>query len=1102
MRIASVFLKLKRYLIGRDGAGLACFVGGCFFFSGVAGLVYEVLWVRLVDKVIGGAPFAVATVLAVFMGGLALGSYLAGKHIDRLAEKSALLALYGKFELGIAIWALVVPWLIQATLPVYRVLYDRLQDHFWCYQAAAFAGCSLVLMVPTALMGATLPVLCRFYVLRLDHLGTRTGRLYGINTVGAALGVVLCGFVLVEHLGVWKTLGLFAGLNAVVGLSCLVLSRFAAAGGVRRRQSSPKEPAEAKRTSAAHPTWQMHWAVVIFALSGFCAMAYEVLWTRLLGLMAGPTNYCFALVVATFIIGLALGSFLFSRPADRIRDPFGWLAATQMGAALSALAVSQLLGNGQVLFAKLIQTFQGRFSHLMLAQSLVLFTILLAPTLFLGAAFPLVNRLYVRSMDAMGRALGRAYALNTLGALAGSCVAGFVLIPWVGKQDGLRLIILIQFALAGLALARMGCGVQGATRRVPVLACILMAGLVLVSRYPCWQNSLLSRGWYRDFDAIEQDLARIGWAQALWNGSRLISRQRQGLAVVFQAEGVAGFTTVEREVTSLGTVEYALFNSGKADASSHGDRSTQTLSAHFPLLLHPHARKVMVLGLASGMTAGEVLLYPIEKLDIVEINEQVATACRRFFSPWNNQCLDDPRSRLIVQDGRNHLALTRETYDVIISEPSNPWMAGLANLYSLEFFRLARARLEVNGVFAQWIQAYEMDWETFAMLGRTFAAVFPHGALVKVGPVDYLLIGFRDAQSVDWATARNHLGFARQSKNVTFPGTNFLAHLILTEDLPALFGPGAMHTDNHPGIEFAAPRMLYRTGLNIDLAVADRRRLSPGTQALLAGHNRVETLLDLVEFAASANLPMFNVLPWAHLDPDQQSRYKHDVMDYCRRVLVPSYGIFQDPELKAGCADIQADAIREKLAEDDSHAADHYNLGLALAAAGRKEPAVRSLRRAVERDPAHEPALTALGLLLADGGKLDEAADLLAGAAVLAPGKVDPYKYLGMVELRRGALDVAVTHLSTALELAPGDPVVLGELGVALLRKGESRRAIACFTKALSGNPQDAVSQHYLELAKQQAGEEDEGTTEPLSTTMDADQPKLPDKLQEADSRQ
>ncbi len=1029
------------------------------------------LWVRLIDKVIGSAPFAVATVLTVFMAGLALGSYLAGRYIDRFSSRAALLSLYGKIEIGVGAYAVVLPFLIVVAKPFYGLIYDPLLYRFWGYQAVAFLGCVVLLIVPTGLMGATLPVLCRFYVNHIGHLGTRTGWLYGLNTVGAAVGAVLCGFVLVRSLGVWTTLGVAAAVNLLVGASCLLLSRqkgpvlsdHIVASGNQVSRSGARS-VDSPLADRIHKR-RIKWGLWLFAVSGFCALAYEVLWTRLLGLIVGPTTYSFTLVIATFIIGLALGSIIFGRLADRTRNAFTLLILTQLGASVMALAVSQLLGNSQFLFAKLIHTFQNSFATLILVQSVVLFGILLGPTLFLGAAFPLVNRLYVHSMDDLGKSLGTAYALNTVGAIIGSFAAGFLLIPLVGKENGLRLVIMTQFAMGVLAWILAGSGLQRANLRLLAGAGLSFFYIFLILHFPAWQGDLLSRGWYRDFGAIEHDLDRTGWGSALWKGSERLARQRQGLEVVFYGEGIGGFTTVEKEITSLGTVEYAMYNSGKADASTHGDRSTQTLSAHIPLLFHPRAQNVMVLGLASGMTSGEVLLYPVENLDIVEINEQVANACRLFFTPWNNHCLGDPRTRLILQDGRNHLALTHEKYDVIISEPSNPWMAGLANLYSLEFFQLARRRLNKNGIFAQWIQSYEMDWDTFSLLGRTFTEVFPESALVKIGPVDYLLLGFMNSKGFDWQTAQKNLTFARKSKNVTFPGVNFLVHLILSEDLQALFGPGLLHTDNRPRLEFSAPMKLFSGNINLDAAVSGQHRFSPDTLKVFEANRDTGTLLDLIEFSASASVPLFNVVRLDQLNAQQKTRYKNAVMGYCRQVQVPSYDIFGDSELKACCAELQIDRIRQRLLAEGSRTVDHYNLGISLIAAGHRDEAAREFRTTIRLDPWHEGGHTALGLVLAQTGKLEEAARCFSRVLEMAPHKAAPYKYLGMVNLRQDQPDQAVTNLCKALQFDSQDPVIFNELGLAYLKQGNYREAIHSFSQALTQSPRNAESHHNLAIA-------------------------------------
>ncbi len=503
------------------------FVSVCFFVSGAAGLVYQVLWTRMIDKVVGGAPFAVATVLSVFMAGLALGSFFAGKVADRLSSKNAPLWFYGILEIGIGAYAVALPLLIAGAKPLYQFVYGQFAEQFWCCQAAVFLLCALLLIVPASLMGATLPVLCRFYVGRLSHLGSRTGWLYGLNTIGAAFGAVLCGFVLVESLGVSTTLYAAAGANVLVGVACILVSR--CKRSFFGEQGASKKPVSRQTRAKAVPgrgedvkKATKRWALGIFAVSGFCSMAYEVVWSRVLGLVAGPTTYSFTIVVATFIVGLALGGMLFGRVADRFDGAtdktFRLLVFTQWTAALLALAVGHLLGNSQFFFAKLIAAHQADFSRMIWVQAGVLFSILLGPTLFLGAAFPLVNRLYIRSVADLGSSMGRAYAINTVGAVLGAFVAGFILVPLAGNENGLKAVIMFQCGMASVALVLERSG-----RRWKEALCGLGATAlcgVLLLFYPSWPQDQLSRGWYRDFGAIERDLDRTSFASPRTAGCR------------------------------------------------------------------------------------------------------------------------------------------------------------------------------------------------------------------------------------------------------------------------------------------------------------------------------------------------------------------------------------------------------------------------------------------------------------------------------------------------------------------------------------------------------------------------------------------------------
>lgn len=384
----------------------------CFFVSGLTGLTYEILWTRMIVKIIGSSPFAVSIVLTVFMGGLGLGSYLAGRSIDRITEPRKLIRLYGILELCIGCYGLLLPLLLIAFKPLYAVVYNRLFGHFLAYNLLTFAGCAVLLILPVTCMGATLPILARFFVTNLSRVGTHVGRLYGLNTIGAAAGSLLCGFWLIDLLGVWGSLVLAVFLNGLIGAACLSTGARIPKRAAARETGTARERTDAAGGTAPERSFASY-ALVIFAVSGFCAMAYEVIWIRLLGLVVGPTTYSFTIVLVTFITGLALGAMFFGWLGDRARRPIVLLLSTQIAAGLFALLFSQIAGNSQFFFAKLIVHFKDSFASLHLVKALVLFLFMLPPTFCLGATFPLVGKIYTSSLSRTGRSIGFAYAVNS-----------------------------------------------------------------------------------------------------------------------------------------------------------------------------------------------------------------------------------------------------------------------------------------------------------------------------------------------------------------------------------------------------------------------------------------------------------------------------------------------------------------------------------------------------------------------------------------------------------------------------------------------------------------------------------------------------------------
>lgn len=915
----------------------------CFFLSGFGGLVYESLWTRHLIHVIGGSPYAVSIILSVFMGGLGLGGALGGRLADRLGSSGKpgdLLRAYGTLELFIGAYALALPTLLSLIQPLFAFVYRSLYGMPFLYNGIVSLLCALLLILPVLCMGATLPLLGKYCVRGPDRVGCPLSVLLAVNTLGAALGVLAAGFWLYPVLGLRATTLSAVGVNAMVGIFSIFL-------GSRQAASEPALVSMESMRAQRHPslrdgvadpfgsgqvtlpgretTFREGFVPVlgVFGLTGFCAMAYEVIWTKALTLIMGPTTYAFTLVLAVFITGLAVGGWAFGRIADRVRNPVRLLAATQGAAALLALAAGQRMGNGLFLFQTIDYRFQDRIGDSLALKSAILFLIMLAPCFFLGAAFPLVMRISAKPGGRFGRSVGSAYATNTFGGVLGAWAAGFLLVPLMGSERSLGMLAFLQalgaVMLAFAAFRDTGHGMIG---QVMAFAPALLAAL-LCAFYPNWDRLALSRAErFPDSETVSS----VSWNDALFNRRPAAPPSLMQESQVYYGDGIGGFTSVWKSRNLLGSEEFSLFVSGKADASSRADMFTQVLLAQLPMLLHPDPKQVMVLGLASGVTSGEVLHYGIERLDVLEINPQDVKASE-FFKPWNGNVLADARMRLIIQDAKAHLLLSGSKYDVIISEPSNPWMNGLAELFTREFFERAKASLNEGGILVEFLHSYQMDWDTFSMIGRTFSGVFPEGMLVRTMPddrrlpgsaSDYLLIGFKVAPDAARPSLRinpEKLAALSHSPNLRLSDPRLLVRLIEAENLTGLFGPGPIHTDDKPLLEFSAPRLRFTFDSRpIEAAIAIRSSLRDSTRALrdsLAADP--EGRLGFAEYALSVYKPYAGMIALPQGDSLGRRRFKEGLDRYCAEVQVSDWDFLDDPDLRMSCSAVMMGALNRSL---------------------------------------------------------------------------------------------------------------------------------------------------------------------------------------------
>ena len=1060
-----------------------------FLCSGMTGLLYEVIWSRMIVKVIGAAPFAISIVLTVFMGGLGLGSYLAGRYIDQIQKSSQLIQLYGLMEIGIGIYALLLVGVIQASQPIFSSIYNQSTDHLLIFNAVILIGAFILFIIPVTLMGATLPILIRFYVANLGHLGARVGRLYAINTIGAAVGSILSGFFLIKLWGVDGTLRFAVVVNFMIGGLSFVLASWVAKRTALAEVASGRQGVSSYQNKDEIEYSRPHQiaALAIFAVSGYAAMAYEVIWTRLLGLILGPTTYSFTIVLTTFIIGLALGAMLFGWLADRSKHPFRLLLITQMSAAILALFVSQFLGNSQFFFAKLIFSFRDNFVMLSFAKAILLFVLLLGPTIALGATFPLVGKIYTSSIRKLGKSIGFAYAINTIGALLGAFSAGFILIPLLGKENSLSLVIGIQLltvlVIVGLLYPQ---GEKSRIRLILLGSGIL--GLLLTFAFPHWDRQQLATGKYYRFSSYSDALKNASWWDALMKLPRDFMPNISGTEVVFYGDGIGGFTTVEKDIDPFGKPQYVLYNSGKADASSESDMATQTMLAHLPLLFHPQPKNVMILGLASGVTAGEALFYDLDRLDILEISEQVVEASD-FFSETNSDVLSHPATNLIIQDGRAHLELTDQIYDVITSEPSNPWMAGLANLFTEEFFRLTKSRLNWDGVFIQWLPSYQMDWTTFSMIGRTFTKVFPNSLLMKsfIGGNDYLLVGFNGLKQLSLENGFKNLPRLQKSPNLVVEDPRILYRLIVSDNLPALFGSGPGHTDDHPILEFMAPQRMHLVDKTVERTLAARRTLGDEINDVMREVLDVEGQLKFARFMLSVYSPFPDMVDLSEATEEQKAEYAEMLMAYSANNAVQNYDMFDSMGLRDTVVQMQIAQLAQKLPSLPNRLASFFilanahaelgefdesikycrqiiemgsdpieanlNLGLFCMNAGRNEEAIAAYQTVLALDPKHSHAQNNLGTLFEQAGDKGRARNSYEAAIRIDPGLAMAHFNLARLQMGTGAIDSALQSYSQTIHLDPEYVPAYYRISQIYQMSGDIEKAIATLEELLKIRP-------------------------------------------------
>jgi spermidine synthase len=1000
----------------------------CFFLSGAAGLVYQVAWGKALGLVFGNTVYAISTILAVFMGGLALGSALLGRWSERYPNA---VKLYGWIEIAIAATGALSLVGLAGVRALYFAVYPLVSGFMPTLVALRFVGAGIVLLLPTFLMGGTLPILVSGLTQHSAELGKRVSRLYWVNTLGAVAGTFAAGFVFLPSLGLRLTVALAVALNLIAGGIALLLAQ-SIPSAAPSEDTAPATAIPVLASGAEIPLYLL----ICFGIVGGTAIAYEVCWTRLLVTTMGSSTYAFTLMLGTFLAGIVVGSALFEIWYSRRKEvSLGTFALTQTLTAIAALLFLVFFQQFPSLVPIILTKMKATFSGMLVTQFVTSALALLPAALVFGFNFPVVTVLIAGRPESSGHyaaAVGRAYAANTLGAILGATLAGFWLVPAVGAFRLVAILATLNFLLAAfLHVRRSPPNVIKAVVNVVMVAAVIF----VVASGAFYDRAVATFGTMLYYDRYT---------------NLTIPEMAATTDVIYAADGLNAMISVARTEDYL-----AIRTNGKVDASNK-DRITQMLVGHLGAVLHPAPRKVLVVGFGSGMSVSALALHPeIESITCVEIEPAVIRAAE-YLTPLNRNVLRDPRVHIVLDDARNFLLTTREQYDLIASEPSNPWIAGVSALFTDEFYRQAASRLRPGGYFVQWVQAYSLYPEDFRMILATFLPHFPQVTLWRAEGPDYILLGQRDAAPLTldglrkkWENPALRADF--ESMGIRRPEGLMGYHRLDDGDLRKFGAESYRNTDNRNRLEYRAPRGLLVKGLEEQnsKAVWAQRSLPLSNILWLDDSNgalqaAAETLINIDDEEASHFMGYLQGAPETASLALLRGRWHLAGARYADAKAAFDIALRIDPKSLEAAAGLANVARRQ----------------------AQYDTAELLCRQILARDPNYIPAIECMMRISRARERWDESAQWQATLLKLKPNSdPDEYSRLGEVLFQAGKNDLAERAFVAALEKEPYSYAAHRNLGEIYIQKKAWDKAQAHLEFVVRFHP-DADAGTYLRLAE------------------------------------
>ncbi|MCK4764867.1 MAG: fused MFS/spermidine synthase [Candidatus Aminicenantes bacterium] len=957
-----------------------------FFFSGISSLIYQIVWTRELVLIFGNTMLATSTVLSAFMAGLAAGSFVFGKFADKRPRN--LIRVYALLEAGIGVFALLFPLLLAVIGPLYTGLYRSVEGNMLTLNLVRFAVCFVLIVVPTFLMGATLPVLLKRFVNSTATIGKRMGLFYGLNTIGAVVGSLLCGFLFLRLFG----MRLSTLLAVVINLGVALL-----AWAIGKDDSAPEPavaaPEKKKNSAGEYSPLTVKLVFLGIGISGFCALAYEVFWTRMLNLFFHNTVYSFTTILATFLTGIAIGSLIYARFLSKITNRIMLFIVVEIGIGVFAYATPYIFNLlYEPLFSKPAETL----------TVLKAGVIMIGPTILMGIALPLAVQICQRGPRREGDSVGRVYAINTVGSIFGAFAAGFILVPELGIHKSVIVVVclniiaglLVLFSYARLRLQmRLAAGF--------VFACILVIMFVIAP-------GDLFRDLYRK---------KISHAN-----------------LEYYKEGKIANVVV-----------YDFYKNGYKDLYLNGIEEASSRLWHvqlfkmlgaLPAVVHPQPDDALMIAFGAGMSAGTTVDL-VDYFECAELNPDIYEEAE-IFKKENRDVINNPKLNMVFNDGRNHLLLTPKKYSLIISDATNPLTFDSWTLYTQEFYQLCKEKLKPGGVFCQWVPI-PLPSDALKVVLKTFKSVFPHTSFWSIyGHSQCLMLATPERLRLNYRQLAKELPAVLETTDLKDYGVEtvekFLSFFMLGEDEldEYLKNFDKINSDDLPDAQFHSG--IDREGIDTALELLKHQRtILPYLTGLGAEKDRVQSVLE--NYVSISRFLNIGFLRESNFELSKAYAFASEVglADDKNILCMLNYG----PKRKEYFLD------RAARFPDDANA--HNSLGYIAWKEGDYPKAIKEFKRAIELKPDFARAYVNLGQALSDASKFDEAVEIFLEVKELNPT-------MNVLTLVRGELGLMQTMRKLMYQ---DDTALFGKLAKSYMDRGEISSAIEALKLALVRSPND-----------------------------------------------